>query len=107
MDLEIFLRTGSAKLLEFSIKFQVLNPAVMLKAANGKAYPAVKVFAHALRFFKEHVLAELSDQSTAKILEDDITWVLTVPAIWRQPAKQFMRTAAHEVMNCSLPSIFE
>eukprot|EP00794_Sanderia_malayensis_P005264 gene5264-5930_t len=73
-----------------------LNPGVLIKAANGKPYPAVKVFAHALRFFKEHVLAELSDQSTARILEEDITWVLTVPAIWRQPAKQFMRTAAHE-----------
>lgn len=78
--------------------FQDLNPAVMIQAANGKPYPAWKVFAHALRFFKEHVLTELSDQSTAKILEDDITWVLTVPAIWKQPAKQFMRTAAHEVI---------
>lgn len=70
---------------------------MLINAANGKPFPAWKVFAHALRFFKEHVLTELSDQSTARIFEEDITWVLTVPAIWRQPAKQFMRTAAHEV----------
>ena len=69
----------------------------MIKAANGKPFPAWKVFALALKFFKEHVLTELSDQTTARIFEEDITWVLTVPAIWRQPAKQFMRTAAHEV----------
>lgn len=55
------------------------------------------VFAHALKFFKDHVLEELSDQSATKILEEDIQWVLTVPAIWKAPAKQFMRTAAYEV----------
>lgn len=31
-------------------------------------------------------------------LEDwDIRWVLTVPAIWTAPAKQFMREAAQKV----------
>lgn len=27
-------------------------------------------------------------------------WVLTVPAIWKQPAKQFMREAAYLVRIC-------
>lgn len=27
-------------------------------------------------------------------------WVLTVPAIWKQPAKQFMREAAYLVRMC-------
>lgn len=58
---------------------------------------ALKVFAHALRFFKEHCLQELSDQSSTRIVNEDIRWVITVPAIWRQPAKQFMRQAAYEV----------
>lgn len=58
---------------------------------------ALKVFAHALRFFKSHCLQELSDQSSTRIVNDDIRWVITVPAIWRQPAKQFMRQAAYEV----------
>lgn len=31
--------------------------------------------------------------------EGDIRWVLTVPAIWRQPAKQFMRQAAYKVQG--------
>lgn len=30
-------------------------------------------------------------------MSDDVKWVLTVPAIWKQPAKQFMREAAYEV----------
>ena len=58
---------------------------------------ALIVFSHALRFFKDHCLQELSDQSSTRIVNDDIRWVITVPAIWRQPAKQFMRQAAYEV----------
>ena len=68
-----------------------------LQAANGKKMLALKVFAYALKFFKDHCLQELSDQSSTKIVNDDIRWVITVPAIWRQPAKQFMRQAAYEV----------
>lgn len=78
---------------------QDLNKRVEIKAANGKPIKAVTVFAHALKFFKDHVIEELTDQSATQILEDDIQWVITVPAIWRAPAKQFMRTAAYEVCN--------
>jgi len=70
---------------------------VEIQAANGKRVLALKVFAHALRFFKEHCLQELSDQSSTRIVNEDIRWVITVPAIWRQPAKQFMRQASYEV----------
>ena len=28
---------------------------------------------------------------------EDVRWVVTVPAIWRQQAKQFMREAAYQV----------
>lgn len=76
---------------------QDLHKGVELQAANGKRMLAIKVFAYALKFFKDHCLQELSDQSSTKIVNDDIRWVITVPAIWRQPAKQFMRQAAYEV----------
>ncbi|XP_054721285.1 uncharacterized protein LOC129231062 [Uloborus diversus] len=67
-----------------------------IAAANGKQLKAVTVFAHALRYFKDHALQELSDQSATRILNEDVRWVVTVPAIWRQPAKQFMRAAAYK-----------
>lgn len=76
---------------------QDLHKGVEIQAANGKKMLALKVFSHALRFFKDHCLQELSDQSSTRIVNDDIRWVLTVPAIWRQPAKQFMRQASYEV----------
>lgn len=78
---------------------QDLNKSIEIKAANGKSVKAVTVFAHALKFFKDHVIEELTDQSATQILEDDIQWVITVPAMWKAPAKQFMRTAAYEVFK--------
>ena len=71
----------------------------MLTAANGEKFPAKKVFSYSLQFFREHALRELSDQSGVKIMSDDVKWVITVPAIWKQPAKQFMREAAYEVQK--------
>jgi len=75
-----------------------LNKDTTIKAANGRSYAALTVFAHALRFFYEHAVQELSDQSATTIVSDDIRWVITVPAIWKAPAKQFMRLAAYQVM---------
>ena len=72
----------------------------MLEASNGKSILAITVFSYALRFFKEHALQELSDQSGVKIVNDDVRWVITVPAIWKAPAKQFMRQAAYQVNYC-------
>lgn len=73
-----------------------LNKETAISASNGKAFPALKVFSYALKYFKEHALQELSDQSSTEILNDDIRWVITVPAIWKAPAKQFMRQAAYD-----------
>ena len=57
------------------------------------------VFCHALKFFKDHALQEISDQSDVRITNSDVKWVITVPAIWKAPAKQFMRQAAYIVRS--------
>ncbi|XP_017656416.1 heat shock 70 kDa protein 12B isoform X3 [Nannospalax galili] len=72
-----------------------LTLKTQLEAVNGKKMLALEVFAHALRFFKEHALQELREQSPMTLEKDTVRWVLTVPAIWKQPAKQFMREAAY------------
>ena len=71
-----------------------------LEATNGKRIPAITVFSHGLCYFKTMCLKELMDVSISQevpFCEEDITWVITVPAIWRQSAKQFMRHAALQV----------
>ncbi|XP_072310783.1 heat shock 70 kDa protein 12B isoform X2 [Eucyclogobius newberryi] len=66
-----------------------------LEAVNGQKVRAIEVFAHALRFFREHALKEVMEQLSLVMEAEEIRWVLTVPAVWRQPAKQFMREAAY------------
>ncbi|GFN80429.1 heat shock 70 kda protein 12a, partial [Plakobranchus ocellatus] len=73
-----------------------LNRDTQLVASNGVRHSALRVFAHSLRFFKSHALQQLGDQAGTELLDQDIRWVITVPAIWKPPAKQFMRQAAYE-----------
>ncbi|XP_023183682.1 heat shock 70 kDa protein 12A isoform X3 [Xiphophorus maculatus] len=67
-----------------------------IHAANGKRVKALDIFAYALAFFKEQALKELSDQTGSEFDNSNVRWVITVPAIWKMPAKQFMREAAYK-----------
>jgi len=70
----------------------------MITASNGKTMKAIKVFSESLRFLKDHALAKIGETTQErKFIASDVTWVLTVPAIWPAAAKQFMREAAVEV----------
>jgi hypothetical protein len=65
--------------------------------------PAVDVFAHAIRYLKQCLITEIESKDTSVLVkQENITWVLTVPAIWDDPAKQFMRKAAEKVQRCIL-----
>ncbi|XP_068800026.1 heat shock 70 kDa protein 12B isoform X2 [Struthio camelus] len=84
---------------KFKMKIHSTSDLTMkteLEAVNGKKVQALEVFAHALRFFKQHAVQELKDQCPSLPEEDAVRWVITVPAIWKQPAKQFMREAAYK-----------
>ncbi|XP_056407812.1 heat shock 70 kDa protein 12B isoform X4 [Hyla sarda] len=83
---------------KFKMKIHSTSDLTMkteLEALNGKKVQALEVFAHALRFFKEHAVHELKEQCPSLDENESIRWVITVPAIWKQPAKQFMREAAY------------
>ncbi|ESO03024.1 hypothetical protein HELRODRAFT_80861 [Helobdella robusta] len=67
-----------------------------IEAVNGKRFSAFKVITETLKFFRNHAVQEISLQTGYSLSNDDILWVLTVPAIWSSPAKQFMRLAAYE-----------
>ena len=72
---------------------QEVNRDSQVMAANGHALPALQVFAHTLRYLKSHVTKELMDQG----FRPTVRWVVTVPALWTQQAKQFVREAAYLV----------
>ncbi|XP_052819969.1 heat shock 70 kDa protein 12B-like [Mya arenaria] len=59
----------------------------------GKQMEAFPLFVMSIKYLREHLLEEVTRQ-TRGINETDILYVLTVPAIWDDNAKRFMRDAA-------------
>ena len=79
----------------------------MLRDDKGKEMPAMTVFSESIKFLKHHFLDSCSDRQYG-LEENEIHWVLTVPAIWDDTAKQFMREAAimvcrYNYLYCSFP----
>ena len=58
-----------------------------------KEVKAMEVFKHAIKYFRDLMLNTI-DKKGLGVKEENIRWVLTVPAIWSDPAKQFMAEAA-------------
>ncbi|XP_010147427.1 PREDICTED: heat shock 70 kDa protein 12A-like, partial [Eurypyga helias] len=74
-----------------------VTSSMELKASNGKTLPALTVFSESLRYLKEHALNTIQEASFQTVCDqEEITWVVTVPAIWNSAARQFMRLAAKE-----------
>lgn len=66
---------------------------------NGRELEAMLVFTHSIRYLKDHLLKTICKgfiEDPFKI--SDINFVLTVPAIWDDTAKMFMREAAIKVI---------
>lgn len=68
-------------------------------AENGKQMDAMKVFSETIKYLKSHLIKQCTLR-VPFLVEEDIQYVITVPAIWTDPAKQFMREAA-EYVNLS------
>ena len=68
----------------------------LIEDDKGKRMEAMKVFSAAIGYLRNHLLSTCKNQLTS-IEDSDIKWVLTVPAIWTDPSKQFMREAAEKV----------
>ena len=70
----------------------------MLEGDNGLLMPALKVFSESIKYLREHLENLLhSKTEICEFQASEVDWVLTVPAIWTDPAKQFMREAANLV----------
>jgi len=66
---------------------------------NGKKMLAMDVFTMAIRYMREHLMNALKKQ-VSDIQQSDVLFVITVPAIWSDASKQFMREAAIAVRCC-------
>ena len=80
---------------------QSFSEQYTIPAINGGEMPAIKVFSQALKYLAAKLMLFISDKiGLRKLQPRNILWVLTVPAIWKPGARQFMRNAAYKVMEC-------
>ena len=60
----------------------------------GKRFPAIKVFSMSISALVDDMVSAGGKTVADGLRKSDVHWVLTVPAIWSDAAKQFMREAA-------------
>uniref|UniRef100_A0AAU0MVK8 Heat shock protein family A member 12 variant X7 n=1 Tax=Urechis unicinctus TaxID=6432 RepID=A0AAU0MVK8_UREUN len=75
-------------------KTKNLGSKTYITAKKGLNASALSIFSHGLRYLSDHLLETIKDQTGSKPGKDLIRWVITVPAIWSDGSKQFMRQAA-------------
>ena len=73
----------------------------MLEDEMGRKMSAMDVFSACIKYLKDHLFKKCLQQLPGTS-DSDIRWVLTVPAIWNDTSKQFMREAADKVKNNSI-----
>ncbi|VDI34560.1 Hypothetical predicted protein [Mytilus galloprovincialis] len=68
---------------------------MVLEDVRGQPLPAIDVFSLSIKALKDHLNSTVEIKNI--VLDDKKTkWVLTVPAIWTDTAKQFMRKSAEK-----------
>lgn len=71
---------------------------MVLEDVRGQPLPAIDVFSLSIKALKDHLKSTVEIKNIE--LDDRKTkWVLTVPAIWTDTAKQFMRKSAEKVKH--------
>ena len=58
---------------------------------------ATTVFSQAIQYFKKIVSCEIKKEVLITLENENIFWILTVPAIWGDTARLFMGAAAIKV----------
>lgn len=81
---------------------QEIRGDAKLKEENGKELKSLTVFRYTIQYLKQH-LVNMVRNSSPDVRDTDIRWVITVPAIWKDSAKKFMRQAAEEVKMVYVP----
>jgi molecular chaperone DnaK (HSP70) len=67
-----------------------------VKSIDNREMPLMTVIAESLRFIANKALSKLEEQIGKGVQMSKIRWVLTVPALWSEEHKLFMRKAAVE-----------
>ena len=86
---------GDTALLFQTYKMHLLHLHANAKSVDSREMPLMIVISETLRYISEKALQKLGEQ-VGKVVKTKIKWVLTVPALWSEEHKQFMRKACVE-----------
>ena len=89
------LDDGESALLFQTYKMHLLHMDKNAISADGRELSLMIVISQTLKFIADKALAKLTEQ-VGKVIPTKIRWLLTVPALWSEEHKQFMRKAALE-----------
>lgn len=81
------------------------NETTIKDITGKKEVKAIEVFQHGIKFFRDLMLKTIEKKGLG-VEENNIKWVITVPAIWSEPAKQFMTEAAEQVITAFVIFMF-
>ena len=93
---------GSMQAIYLYCMLQKLSRDVTIEDINGKPLSALTVFSQYICHLKDEAFNTVKMTSSDDVSMKDIRWVLTVPAIWSDAAKQFMREAAQDKSPISI-----
>ncbi|XP_063413881.1 heat shock 70 kDa protein 12A-like [Mytilus trossulus] len=74
-------------------KNKELRSNLVIKEVGGKTMKAMVVFAFCIEYIKDLVL-DILKKAIHGLDDNDVHWVVTVPAIWNEQARQFMIEAS-------------
>jgi hypothetical protein len=72
---------------------------MVLQADEGGSMLALTVFSDVIRCLKENIIEHIQ-KLKVDVIDEDVRWVITVPAIWSDEARKFMIKAAIKVTDC-------
>lgn len=81
---------------KMALNHETLTRDLPIEDEMGKSLPALRVFSLSIKYLTDHLIGICQDKVAGALTKEDFHWVITVPAIWSDAAKQFMRESAKE-----------
>ena len=85
---------GNTALLFQNYKISLYHMQSEANSMDGRSMPLITVISETLKYIANCALNKLSEQVGETLHKEKIRWILTVPALWNEEHKLFMRKAA-------------
>ena len=85
---------GNTALLFQNYKISLYHMQSEANSMDGRSMPLITVISETLKYIANCALNKLTEQVGETLHKEKIRWILTVPALWNEEHKLFMRKAA-------------